>query len=126
MGLGPTLISSPPFRTPAGSASRVVVVADPETGSRTRRLARGDIGKLRHHRVVAVGVDEQLVRLGDRRFGRRQASAWRALEAGDTDNAFLYTGQTAGLIDAIEPVGVVVERIVNDATARLHDTKFTR
>ena len=53
------------------------------------------------------------------------ASAWRALEAGDTDNAFLFTGQTAGLIDTIEPARVVVERIVNEATERLRGTSFT-
>lgn len=53
------------------------------------------------------------------------ASAWRALEAGDTDNAFVYTGQTAGMIDTIEPAEVIVERIVTCATQRLRGTKFT-
>jgi NAD(P)H-dependent flavin oxidoreductase YrpB (nitropropane dioxygenase family) len=44
---------------------------------------------------------------------------------GDTDNAFLYTGQTAGLIETIEPAGIIVERIVTEATERLRGTKFT-
>jgi NAD(P)H-dependent flavin oxidoreductase YrpB (nitropropane dioxygenase family) len=57
------------------------------------------------------------------RHAEAAASAWRALEAGDTDNAFLYTGQTAGLIDTIEPAGVIVERIVTDATERLRAAK---
>ena len=66
-------------------------------------------------------------REGELRFRHAEAaaSAWRALEAGDTDNAFLYTGQTAGLIDTIEPAHVVVQRIVTDATERLRGTKFT-
>jgi NAD(P)H-dependent flavin oxidoreductase YrpB (nitropropane dioxygenase family) len=59
------------------------------------------------------------------RHAEAAASAWRALQAGDTDNAFLYTGQTAGLIDTIEPAGVVVERIVTDAAERLRATTFT-
>jgi NAD(P)H-dependent flavin oxidoreductase YrpB (nitropropane dioxygenase family) len=59
------------------------------------------------------------------RHAEAAAAAWRALEAGDTDNAFLYTGQTAGLIDAIEPAAVIVERIVADATERLRGTRFT-
>jgi NAD(P)H-dependent flavin oxidoreductase YrpB (nitropropane dioxygenase family) len=53
------------------------------------------------------------------------ASAWQALEAGDTDNAFLYTGQTAGLIDTIEPAAIIIEQIVADATERLSGTPFT-
>jgi NAD(P)H-dependent flavin oxidoreductase YrpB (nitropropane dioxygenase family) len=66
-------------------------------------------------------------REGELRYRHAEAavSAWRALEAGDTDNAFLYTGQTAGLIDTIEPARVVVERIVTDATERLRGTNFT-
>ena len=50
------------------------------------------------------------------------ASAWRALEAGDSDNVFVCTGQTAGLMDTIEPAGVIVERIVTDASERLRGT----
>jgi NAD(P)H-dependent flavin oxidoreductase YrpB (nitropropane dioxygenase family) len=59
------------------------------------------------------------------RHAEAVAAAWRALEAGDTDNAFLYTGQTAGLIDTIEPAQVVVQRIVTEATERLRGTTFT-
>jgi NAD(P)H-dependent flavin oxidoreductase YrpB (nitropropane dioxygenase family) len=53
------------------------------------------------------------------------ASAWQAFETGDTDNAFLYTGQTAGLIDTIEPAAIIIEQIVADATERLSGTPFT-
>jgi NAD(P)H-dependent flavin oxidoreductase YrpB (nitropropane dioxygenase family) len=59
------------------------------------------------------------------RHAEAAASARRALEAGDTDNAFLYTGQTAGLIDTIEAAEVVVERIVTDATERLSAMNIT-
>jgi NAD(P)H-dependent flavin oxidoreductase YrpB (nitropropane dioxygenase family) len=66
-------------------------------------------------------------REGDLRYNHTEAaaSAWRALQAGDTDNAFLYTGQSAGLIDTIEPAQVVVQRIVADATERLRSTEVT-
>jgi NAD(P)H-dependent flavin oxidoreductase YrpB (nitropropane dioxygenase family) len=67
----------------------------------------GREGELRYHHTEAA------------------ASAWRALQAGDTDNAFLYTGQSAGLIDTIEPAQVVVQRIVADATERLRSTEVT-
>jgi NAD(P)H-dependent flavin oxidoreductase YrpB (nitropropane dioxygenase family) len=65
-------------------------------------------------------------REGELRFRHAEAAAaaWRALETGDTDNAFLYTGQTAGLIDTIEPAQVVVQRIVTDATELLRGTTF--
>ncbi len=59
------------------------------------------------------------------RHAEAAASAWRAFESGDTANAFLYTGQTAGLIDTIEPAAVLIERIVADATARLSGNRFT-
>ena len=59
------------------------------------------------------------------RHAEAAASAWRALEAGDIDDAPLYTGQTAGLIDAVEPAGVIVDRIVTEATERLRATGFT-
>ena len=43
----------------------------------------------------------------------------RAREAGDVDAALLYTGQTAGLIDAVEPAATVVARVVAEAAALL-------
>jgi nitronate monooxygenase len=82
--------------------------------------------RLRSHRTQPV-YETWAGREGELRYrpAEAAASAWRALEAGDTDNAFLYTGQTAGLIDTIEPAGVVVERIVTDAAERLRATMFT-
>ena len=59
------------------------------------------------------------------RHAEAAASAWRALEAGDIEDAPLYAGQTAGLIDAVEPAGVIVERIVTDATERLRATRLS-
>jgi len=43
----------------------------------------------------------------------------QAFEKGDRDGAALFIGQDAGLIDAIEPAGEVVRRIVRDADAVL-------
>jgi nitronate monooxygenase len=43
----------------------------------------------------------------------------RAREAGDVDAALLYTGQTAGLIDAVEPAATVVARVAAEAAALL-------
>jgi NAD(P)H-dependent flavin oxidoreductase YrpB (nitropropane dioxygenase family) len=66
-------------------------------------------------------------REGELRYRHVEAaeSAWQAFETGDTHNAFLYTGQTAGLIDTIEPAAIIIERIVADATERLSGTPFT-
>lgn len=47
---------------------------------------------------------------------RVAAPAWRAFRDGDTDNTFLYAGESAGLIDAVEGAGAIVERIVAEAT----------
>ncbi len=44
--------------------------------------------------------------------GARMLAAYRA---GDPDYAPLFFGQDAGLIDALEPAGAIVERIVRDA-----------
>jgi NAD(P)H-dependent flavin oxidoreductase YrpB (nitropropane dioxygenase family) len=43
----------------------------------------------------------------------------RAFESGDVEEAPLFIGQDAGLIDAIEPAGEVVLRLVRDAEAAL-------
>lgn len=47
------------------------------------------------------------------------AAAGAALAAGDVDEAVVYTGQTVGLIGAIEPAAAIVERIVADAASLL-------
>ena len=43
----------------------------------------------------------------------------KAFETGDREGAALFIGQDAGLIDAIEPAGEIVRRIVRDADAVL-------
>jgi NAD(P)H-dependent flavin oxidoreductase YrpB (nitropropane dioxygenase family) len=68
-------------------------------------------------------IERWLGREGELRY--RQAEVARGLgqarERGDADEATLYTGQTAGLIDSIEPAATLVERIVAEATALLRD-----
>lgn len=49
------------------------------------------------------------------------AAAGAALAAGDVDEAVVYTGQTVGLIGAIEPAAAIVERIVADAASLLRE-----
>jgi hypothetical protein len=39
----------------------------------------------------------------------------------DADYGVLYAGQTAGLLDAIEPAGALVECIARDAEALLRE-----
>ena len=48
-------------------------------------------------------------------------AARRAFATGDAEHGFVYTGQSAGLIDGIEPAAAVVERIVAEATALLRE-----
>jgi NAD(P)H-dependent flavin oxidoreductase YrpB (nitropropane dioxygenase family) len=62
-------------------------------------------------------------REGELRYqqGRVGAGAWRALSEGDADQSILYAGQSAGLIDSVQPAGVVVEQIVADAATLLGD-----
>lgn len=66
-------------------------------------------------------IETWLGREGELRHRQAEAAAAaaRALAAGDVDQAILYTGQGAGLIDSVEPAAAVVERIVADATALL-------
>jgi NAD(P)H-dependent flavin oxidoreductase YrpB (nitropropane dioxygenase family) len=58
-----------------------------------------------------VGRDEEV----RRRRTEINARIRKAREEGDVDNGFLLIGQDAGLIDAIEPAGQVVERIAREA-----------
>jgi NAD(P)H-dependent flavin oxidoreductase YrpB (nitropropane dioxygenase family) len=60
-------------------------------------------------------------REGELRAHRTEVGAQMrsAFETGDRDGTALFMGQDAGLIDAIEPAGEVVRRIVRDAEAVL-------
>jgi nitronate monooxygenase len=42
----------------------------------------------------------------------------QALADGDPDNVAVWFGEAAGLIEAIEPAATIIERMVNDASAR--------
>jgi NAD(P)H-dependent flavin oxidoreductase YrpB (nitropropane dioxygenase family) len=68
-------------------------------------------------------VETWLGREGELRARRAEVAARlrRAWEAGDAAEAVLYTGQTAGLIDAVEPAAAVVARVVAEAAALLRE-----
>ena len=68
-------------------------------------------------------VETCIGREGELRYrqGEVAAAARRAFVGGDADRGVAYIGQSAGLIDAVEPAAMVVERIVAEATAPLRD-----
>lgn len=72
---------------------------------RTRRLEEwlGREGELRYHQTEVADA-------------ARQARA-----GGDAEGSFVLSGQSAGLIDAVEPAGLIVERIVQEAETLLRD-----
>jgi nitronate monooxygenase len=62
-------------------------------------------------------------REGELRAQRRTvtASLQQARAAGDVENGALLFGQDAGLIDALEPAGLLVERLVSEAEQVLRE-----
>ena len=65
-------------------------------------------------------IEEWIGREGELRFKSRRrsevaANVIRARELGDVDTVWLLVGQTAGLIDQIEPARHIVERLVQEA-----------
>jgi NAD(P)H-dependent flavin oxidoreductase YrpB (nitropropane dioxygenase family) len=68
-------------------------------------------------------VEEWIGREGELR--RRQPAVLQrireAAAAGDVEHGVLYSGQDAGLIEAIEPAGDVVRRVAEEAEALLRD-----
>lgn len=72
-------------------------------------------------------VERWLGREGELRRRRAEVSAeiQAAYAAGDAEHAALFVGQTAGLIDAIEPAEALVRRVSADAEAILRDRLST-
>jgi NAD(P)H-dependent flavin oxidoreductase YrpB (nitropropane dioxygenase family) len=68
-------------------------------------------------------VEEWLGREGELRARQKEVAArlQAARAQGDADYGILYLGQTAGLIDAIEPAGALVERIASEAESLLRE-----
>ena len=62
-------------------------------------------------------IEDWWGREGDLRYRRTEVAALvaEAHQTGDPDNSVLYTGQTAGLINDVRPVGDIVRDIVTDA-----------
>jgi NAD(P)H-dependent flavin oxidoreductase YrpB (nitropropane dioxygenase family) len=85
-------------------------------------IAAGNVWPGAYVRVIRNRFIETWAgREGELRLRQAEAAAGlrRAREAGDRDNAALLVGQTAGLIDAVEPAGELVRRISADAEAIL-------
>ena len=66
-------------------------------------------------------IEDWIGREGDLRYHRAEVAAQvqEAHQTGDADNSVLYTGETAGLIDDIQPVGDIVRNMVAEAEAIL-------
>ena len=79
----------------------------------------GAYARVRRNRFI----EEWIGREGELRYRQSEAAvaARRAFTDGDADHGVAYAGQSAGLIDSVEPAAVVVERIVTQAEALLRD-----
>ena len=66
-------------------------------------------------------IEDWMGREGELRYRRAEVAALvqEAHQAGDADNSVMYTGQTAGLINDIQPVSAIVQNIVAEAEAIL-------
>lgn len=73
----------------------------------------GAYARVRRNRLVEdwIGREGELRRRRDEVRERIE----RARREGDVDHAVVYTGQTAGLIDSVQPAARVVEEIVGEA-----------
>jgi NAD(P)H-dependent flavin oxidoreductase YrpB (nitropropane dioxygenase family) len=81
-------------------------------------LLAGAIWPGAHGRVVRNRLVETWTRREGQLRARREElfrDALAARRAGDTDRSVVWAGQSAGLIDRIEPAGEVVARIVAEA-----------
>ena len=66
-------------------------------------------------------IEDWVGREGELRYRRAEVAALvqEAHQAGDSDNSVLYTGETSGLIDDIQPVGDIVRNMVAEAESIL-------
>ena len=81
-------------------------------------LLAGDMWPGAHGRVVRNRLVEMWTRREGQLRARRQElfrDAVAARGAGDTDRSVVWAGQSAGLIDRIEPAGDIVARMVAEA-----------
>lgn len=77
----------------------------------------GAYARVQRNRFVATWIGRE----GELRYQQEDVAAdlGRAFREGDADAAVLYAGQSAGLIDAVEPVAELVGRIVDEAEVAL-------
>ena len=73
---------------------------------------------LRNHLIEAWSGREAELRARRAEIYEHTARAW---QAGDMHESVLWAGESAGLVDRIEPAGLIVERIVDEAEAMMHE-----
>jgi NAD(P)H-dependent flavin oxidoreductase YrpB (nitropropane dioxygenase family) len=66
-------------------------------------------------------IEEWIGRENELRLRRAEVSAQEAAKAGDPDRGAIMIGQTAGLIDRVEPAADLVRQISRDAEAILRE-----
>jgi NAD(P)H-dependent flavin oxidoreductase YrpB (nitropropane dioxygenase family) len=83
------------------------------------RLWPGAYGRVLRNRLI----DTWSGREGALRANRAEIAAGtaRARREGDTEGGIIWSGQSAGLIDRIEPAATIIERIVRDAEAIIRE-----
>jgi NAD(P)H-dependent flavin oxidoreductase YrpB (nitropropane dioxygenase family) len=79
----------------------------------------GAYARVERNRAVETWIGRE----GELRYRQAEVAeaARLSFATGDADQGFVYTGQSAGLIGAIEPAAAVVERIVAEATTLLRE-----
>ncbi|MBA2450950.1 MAG: nitronate monooxygenase [Chloroflexi bacterium] len=121
--LGTRFLATPEAPLPA-SYKQVIVESDGHNTLVTEipDIASGNVWPGAYARVERNRfVERWLGREGELRYRQAEVAAHlrQARATGDVSEAILYTGQTAGLIDAVEPAATIVERVVAEATALL-------
>jgi NAD(P)H-dependent flavin oxidoreductase YrpB (nitropropane dioxygenase family) len=83
------------------------------------RIWPGAYGRVIRNRLIERWTGRE----GDLRARRAEVAAGvaRAGQAGDTEGSILWAGQSAGLIESIEPVDVLIERIVREAEVMIRE-----
>ena len=124
--MGTRFLATPEGPWPAGFKDAVVRSNGHDTLlSEIPDVITGRVWPGAYARVIRNRMMEMwLGRMGDLRYKQRDALAQTlaARETGDADMGTVYSGQTAGLVSAIEPSAHIVQRVVEEAEEIIRDT----